>query len=577
MIKNITYEDKASIQNDESVARKNKVTDADMNEIKEVVNANADGQITMQKDITNIKAKDTEQDKYIAELEAENTRLREDLNGLPKGQASGESIDLSDSAEMRCDLKISGNSVQDGEPTPDTPVEVESCGDNVNLFDGIFREGTNTVASSNKTLAFSQNNVKCKINKIYTFSSNLDLSIYNYALMTNTNNFPTENSVTDNTSWKSTKTLAITSTINGYLGIHIKRIDGNEISIEELNNLKYKIVEGTNTGEYSPYGQGCINEVICNKNLLDKNLLVLNKWINGDNGTIMTSTSGNYYATEKYIPFNQYVGKTIISSETMVIAFYDSNKTFISINSSTNPRQVVVPSKTEYIRVEVRKDYYEVAQLALGSSATPYEEHKSQTYTIPTQQPIRSIEIAKNTFLRDTFIKKNNKWYERHYIARKIFDGTNATWKAWTGNPPTGYSVFYTATLKNIIDANIPCKSNMLPYKTSSWNSGINAISIHPAFKEIYVSIESIHASTVDELNEFLANNNLVVDYISKEPIDIECTEEQSTILFDIEQNAKTYDKVTHMYSTDKISSYKEVTYKKDIETLFENTLVEGV
>ena len=64
-------------------------------------------------EISNIKAKDTEQDKYIAELEAENARLREDLNGLPKGQVSGETIDLSDSAEMRCDLKISGNSKQE--------------------------------------------------------------------------------------------------------------------------------------------------------------------------------------------------------------------------------------------------------------------------------------------------------------------------------------------------------------------------------------------------------------------------------------------------------------------------------
>ena len=55
MIKNITYEDKIAIQNDESVDRKNKVTDADMNEIKEVVNANADEQTTQNTDISNIK------------------------------------------------------------------------------------------------------------------------------------------------------------------------------------------------------------------------------------------------------------------------------------------------------------------------------------------------------------------------------------------------------------------------------------------------------------------------------------------------------------------------------------------
>ena len=38
----ITWENKTGIQNDESVLRKNKVTDADMNEIKRVVNSNSD-------------------------------------------------------------------------------------------------------------------------------------------------------------------------------------------------------------------------------------------------------------------------------------------------------------------------------------------------------------------------------------------------------------------------------------------------------------------------------------------------------------------------------------------------------
>lgn len=42
MSSRITYENKQAIQNDENVARKNKVTDLDMNEIKQVVNAHAD-------------------------------------------------------------------------------------------------------------------------------------------------------------------------------------------------------------------------------------------------------------------------------------------------------------------------------------------------------------------------------------------------------------------------------------------------------------------------------------------------------------------------------------------------------
>lgn len=41
-ITKITYENKTGIQNDSSIARKNKVVDEDMNEIKRVVNSNSD-------------------------------------------------------------------------------------------------------------------------------------------------------------------------------------------------------------------------------------------------------------------------------------------------------------------------------------------------------------------------------------------------------------------------------------------------------------------------------------------------------------------------------------------------------
>ena len=40
-VQKINYENKEAIQNDTDIANKNKVTDADMNEIKTVVNNNA--------------------------------------------------------------------------------------------------------------------------------------------------------------------------------------------------------------------------------------------------------------------------------------------------------------------------------------------------------------------------------------------------------------------------------------------------------------------------------------------------------------------------------------------------------
>lgn len=85
----ITWENKTGIQNDASVARKNKVVDEDMNEIKQVVNNNADEVTTMQEtiedlqegqgtastDITNLKNR-------VSTLETDNTKNKSDISKL---------------------------------------------------------------------------------------------------------------------------------------------------------------------------------------------------------------------------------------------------------------------------------------------------------------------------------------------------------------------------------------------------------------------------------------------------------------------------------------------------------------
>ena len=93
----ITWENKEGIQNDESVARKNKVMDNDMNEIKQVVNNNADelstaqsnienlqsGQGTANTDITNLKSR-------VSTLETDNTTNKSNIQQLQNNQQETE-------------------------------------------------------------------------------------------------------------------------------------------------------------------------------------------------------------------------------------------------------------------------------------------------------------------------------------------------------------------------------------------------------------------------------------------------------------------------------------------------------
>lgn len=520
----------------------------------------------------------------LIETELENARLREDLNGLPTRQASGESIDLSDSAEMRCDLKISGNSVQNGEPTPDTSVEVECCGDNINLFDknditnntSIDVRNGNTYTDNN---SFSTNFIK--INGITELCCNgLSDTSKLWGAIYDENKSYIKGINTTNGIFNETNLSGATYIRLGLLKTYLDTM---------------KLEKGSIPTQYSPYGQGCINEVICNKNLA--NIEKFN--ITTGTGTTYPKTiQGLKENTEYTISFykSRIAGATI--SNTAIhgcrrIHFYRNEEKLseyiynspVSDFSSGNKKfeiRITTPAKCNKVICyfdnangdnNINTTVYDI-QLEEGTTATAFEEHKSQTYSIPTQQPFRAIGDT-----RDTFIKKNNKWYERHYINRLILNGTES-WEM-IGTNTTGKYRFQTKVSPNEIVNNQDGDTYMqgfcnrlimgTPNTTYLCQTGITTLSG-------YLIIYNEKATdTIDNFKAWLSSNNLTVDYLLKTPIDIECTEEQSTILFDIEQNAKTYDKVTHMYSTDKISSYKEVTYKKDIETLFANTLVEGV
>ena len=505
----------------------------------------------------------------LEQVKEENKQLREDLNGLPKGQASGESIDLSDSAEMRCELKISGNSVQDGEPTPDEPVEVECCGDNINIFDGEVEEG-NIDASTGKN-AVATNAWRSK-NYLNVKDTSVSISVKDLTFSGTVGRlyfYKSDNTYISNILINS---LPFTATLpNETAKVRFFILN----SVADIN-AKIKLEKGSTVTPYSPYGQGCINEVICNDNLFDKNNLIPYTVIPRSNGVAITNNSSNYepYNATDFIPVkentNYFINFTFASTN-YGWCFYDKNKNFIS-GIEPNVKSFATPKETAYLRFCYDKNRIDTntIQLVEGSTEKPYVEHKEQIYTIPTQQPFRAIDN-----IRDTFIKKNNKWYERHYEVEIIVDGTE------TINKSSSKEFFAISKTTSNIDTS----ANAVNVSKSNYGTGTtlglgegntnNKYSFNAS--TIYLDCYGSNINTVDKLKAQLAETPMKIYALLKEPLDIECTEEQSTILDQIENEAKTYKNVTHMYSTDNVSSYKEVTYKKDIETLFENTLVEGV
>ncbi len=488
------------------------------------------------------------------ELKEENKRLKEDLNGLPSGTVSGENIDITDSAEMRCELNIRGNSKQDGEPTPNVPVEVESCGDNVNIFDGEIEDGGYDHSTGVKTF---YSNTKRNMNSI-PVKSNMT-----YYLSYNGLGLPT-----NLLEYNATKEFIKVSTISGafttsndakYINFYRASTGFDNIKLEENSIATPR----------SPYGQGCINEVICNENLYNEEYYD-GKGYNSNTGIL--EINANLFCNKDYVYILKNgkrkvtLSKDGISKNTRFF-FYDINKKYIS--TAVGEKNVDIPQNAMYLNFQISKDTVnnDMSNIKIeqNENATAHIKHQSQTYTIPTQQPFRAIGN-----IRDTFIKKNNKWYERHFIHRVVFNGT----ENWSYN--VGEKIVYRQIDNNTQygkNDNILFMSNYLKESTFNNHSKLDDI-VFAWSSQPYVCIKATSKISGAETAKswikglYDSGNPLMIDRVLITPTDIECTEEQNKILNKIENEAKTYKNITHVYSIDKVSSNAEITYKKDLETL---------
>lgn len=120
---------------------------------------------------------------------------------------------------------------------------------------------------------------------------------------------------------------------------------------------------------------------ICGKNLFDskKFPIISNRAIDTNTGAMYESLSGNYCATEKYIPF-PYSGKKISFNASMSLCAYDKDYKFISTVNKNNGQ---VPTGTMYVRFDIKTEEKDKAQIELSENATTYEPYKEQTIQLP--------------------------------------------------------------------------------------------------------------------------------------------------------------------------------------------------
>ena len=425
-------------------------------------------------------------------------------------------------------------------PSLDYPSPVKTVGSNVNIFDKDNTDIKNWyIDTSNKKIASgnSENRIliqEIKPNTTYTISKKLSTFI-----VATCTNMPTLNSSTTQAQRNdnATKITIASGSSDKYLVVQFKTQADTLTEQEILDSIK--IVEGTEVGEYSENGQGCVKVTKCNENILDTSTTKKVKNQNGEERTgyfCKITKTGKYYLMLNTANTLYFGKSTDLNNATALIG---STSLTFSTTYDFN--------EGEYFILWGTKTDTDKIMVILSDKQQEYIEHQEQSYIIPIQQSFKSIEDV-----RDTFIKKENKWYERHYVERLIFDGTegwnydknnNRFYFAKAGNKGSGYIMSSHYKKGDTTKQNYTCEI---------WTSAILFRDERFTKREDFINMIKAKYDT---------GTPIYTDIVLQEPQDIECTEEQSKILDEL-NNARTYKNVTNITTDSK--AILSLDYAKD-------------
>ncbi len=538
-----------------------------------------DNTTAIEKNAESIKQNTTD----ITKLQEDNAKLKAQI---PKGQASGEEINLQDSAEMELvDFGLQGNSKQatrEGYNLAKYNTKITGKY-NFNFEIGDITSGktytlylyipVGTLSFNLRYNTSSGNNILTDYNKtgkiVKTFTANQDGILYfngfgessDYngieQIMLLEGTYTTEN-IPIFEEYGKMPSLDYPSEVQAV---------GDSGSVEIVTSNKNVLDLGQGSANGITYNKNRITVInptnsinitslnlINNKNFMGKSL-TLTFWANGNvetnNVEVHLSTNKETYRFQKYFTTGSFNNTKFAFTRQLQSDEYFTNMT-VYVPTTALP----TCNLTIDLQMEIK-------------TATDFIEHKGNTYTLPIQKPFYKIgDYA------DKFTKQNNKWYEQHYIKELTITG-GENWKT-SGNKYTTYYVQPGI----IINKNSATKKlgicNYFEFVDIVWGKDIIACDIgnmYESFFDLRFCFGSNpEFSTVDEWKAkvkalYDAEKPIKFYCVLATPELIECTEEQVQVLEQIVKDG-TYKGVTHYYTNDEVKPTIEVTYYKDLETI---------
>lgn len=627
MATKILYSNKIVLQNDETIPSENKVTADDMNEIKEVVNNNADELETKQgkeegkglstNDFTDelkekleslenyddaeLKQKNAEQDtniqknaESIEELKAENERLNNDINAISVTErAEGENITLNDTADGARfkEFVPRGNSWQktrsgknkylaDKESFTYKGLTITNNGDGTYTINGTSTGAGDWWLKEYETNAFDVLAPICELKEGESASITFEVLSGNVEIITEVNNFSIAGKLSDtnkqNIAYRSINDImtnkkiswtytATESTILANAQIYLSG-EGNT-----FNNFKFRIqVElGTTATDYEEYGA------------------MPSTQFKSD----IQNVTGNANVT--------ICNKNLFDRNFYNCAIGGSDGKLIFPDASCKTAIIRCKPNTQYTIVKNGGNRFLIANLdkkiEKGKIESLFNSNNSSKATIITNSNAKylyvyvdnsntdvELQIEENTTATDcvehqsqsfTFpLAEGQRLMLNDYLAD---DGIHHKRKQIVLDGTEGFVLETSLTnVKRFFIRGLSWSS-----VSTGLCSHFNFINSYALDKEhVYVTSSGFlyvfaDFTTADELKAYLAEQYangtpVIVEYgLAEEEIEA-YTEEQQAVYDEIKKTAHSYGEQTHIFSTDETSLIFNVEARKDMNTL---------
>lgn len=463
-------------------------------------------------------------------------------------------------------------------PNPDYPSEIKTVGSNINLFNAYSNDLSYYLRNTDKEKYTINNSNSIKVEGNGVSWNRLEITISNlkpntkYTITSQITNitqgwagllcdYDNNNIFKVSNKEQSNPQITIITDENGKVKIQFYTNYTSTVQNSSVIFNDIKLVEGTEVGEYSKYGQGAVKVTKCNKNIA-KDIAYTEQ---------VTKYSRIIYATYTLIKGKTYYFS--FDTDNSGLQVYRQSPSALGLESANvysftcdGKRKSFygVASETKTITMEVINRLSDSSNTSVTCSNfmistledISYEPHQEQSYIIPTQQEM----------LEGDYFDWDNK-EEVHVWEKLVFKG-NENWNLDDiYNGIAQFSLSVNAVNINDYDTVIRTMSNYFKGVgfDSSWLID-NCVTIR---KHSKVRIMISKYTTIEQFKTWLKSKYdegtpVIVYYKLATPTRLPFTEEQKEIAKEL-NNARTYEGTTHICSTDSISPILKTTCGSEI------------